>query len=338
MAQKVYYEPIRYEIGKDLSAERYHEILANLTAWIARTRRTKEPGLVAKQELDECMAGLKKDGTKWHGAWNTTLASRVRIRCRFDIDTLEGIESASDRTKKRKEKERERLERKRRAVKHDELIPEEVVQALEKNNKDLRSTAKYGDDPSIFLSTREQQNWNRYKEDYIRQFPEELGSIAAQAELDTLCDLHILNERHRMKLLKGQAVDPMERQSVVKQLDTLKTSLGIHPNQIAKRVKSKSDTTLSAAARRLEEFDNWRKIKARFWVEEMLQMFQMYNQPSADGLGFQLDDIGLYGLTKCRTCACAACGQRNAVGIKYEEIEAYLRQHGHIEPLDADTD
>lgn len=338
---KVYYEPTKYTVGPDgtISEERYQIIVAGLTDWFAKSRRTPEPGMTARQELDECLHGIKKDGSPWHGAWNATLAARVKIRCRYDIERMSGIETGSDLQKRKKERERLRLAEKRKQRRGDDLLTPELQAQMEKQNLDARKLAKYGDDPTVFLSTKEMENWNDYKASYVQQFPTELGSIAAQAELQTLCDLHILNDRHRLKLLEGKAVDPQERINVVKQLDTLKTSLGIHPNQLAKRVQSKVDTSIGAAAAKLEGMsDDWRKLKARFWLEEMLQFYQMYVEPSADGLSYQLDEVGLYGATKCRSCECAACGQRNAVGFKIDEIEDYLVKKGVLKPLlDADA-
>lgn len=331
---KVYRDPIKYELGKDLTSEKYHEILAALTGFFATSRKTKEPAILAKQEIELCLQGVKKDGTPWFGAATSTLASRIKIMCRFDIETMKSLESASDKQKAKKDKEKKRLAAKRARALHDDNIPDEIRSEIEKNNDMLRKEAKYGDDPMLFLSSRELDTWNRIKEGYLKQYPAELGSIAAQAELDTLCDLHILNERHRFKLLKGQAVDPGERKSVVEQLDKLKSSIGIHPTQLARRVKAKGDTTIAAAAQQITKLDDWMKLRLRFFAEEMMQLWQMYQHLSADGTTYQLDEVAFYSATRCRTCVCSGCGQRNAVGFSIDEIEKWLADRGVIREVE----
>lgn len=327
MAQKAFYDPIKYAVGPDISEERYNALVLKMVDWYAESRNTEEPALLVQQELRNCLLGLKKDGNPWHSAWNMTLAARIKVMCRFDIKAMAPLRSASQ--KQKTKKAREKVRKVERAAKGDPLIPPEVL-ALIDPSENARKAAKYGDDPTLMLSTKEHDTWRELKASYTSQFPEELGSISSQAELDTLCDLHILNERHRLKLLKGTQVDPKERESVVNQLDKLKTSLGIHPNQLAKRVKSKGDATIAAAATRMAQLEDYRKLRARFFIEEMLQLFQMYQQLSADGLSYQLDEVGLYGVTKCRTCACAKCGTRNFVGIAIEEVEAWLLAKGVI--------
>ena len=325
MAQKVYYEPIVYKIGPDISTERYNALVLKMVDWYTESRQTEEPALLVQQDLERCMLGKKKNGTPWHSAWNMTLAGRIKVMCRYDMKAMAPLRTASQKAKTKKTREKVRL--KERAEAGDPLIPSEVQKLIDPV-ADARKAAKYGDDPTLMLTTQEFDNWTALKESYSKQFPEELGSISSQAELNTLCDLHILNERHRLKLLKGTTVDPKDRESVVNQLDKLKTSLGIHPNQLAKRVKTKSDTTIAAAALRMAQLEDYRKLRARFFIEEMLQLFQMYQTLSADGLSYQLDEVGLYGVTKCRTCVCSKCGVRNFVGITIDEIEEWLVKKG----------
>lgn len=321
-APRVYAEPLQYKVGKDISAERWQEIILAVADWFAQVRNTKEPVVAAKRALQECLDGKTKTGAKWFAMATATLEARIRIKCRYDIERMAPLATADEIKKSRMSALQERKRKKREQEKIDPFIAED-------RRKELADSATYGDDPLVSLTSAEHANWQALKDAYIRQFPEELGTIAAQGELDSLCDLHILNERHRLRLLAGHHVDPKVAAHVVDQLDKLKTTLGIHPNQIAKRVKSRSDTTLGSAAARLETGD-WRKIRQRFFAEELIQLLQMYHTPTADGTGYQLDDIGLFGVTRCRTCECAKCHTRNFVGMSIDEIEAYLLKQGHI--------
>lgn len=334
--QKRYSEPLKYEVGKDITGEQYTEALEKIAIWFEQTRPDEqEPLAAARRAFQECLDGVTKEGKPWFSAALSTLTARVKVKCRFDLDTMLPLYNASDERRKRKQRQKELDRKKREAERIDPFIPETLRKEQEALVTDKRRKPKYGDDANLLLSSEELRKWRGYKEAYLRAFPVELGSIAAQAELDTLCDLHILNERHRLKLLHGEPVHPKDRESVVTQLDKLKNSLGIHPNQLSKRVKDKADTTIGAAVARLEAMGDWRDLRARFFAEEMILSYQRYMELKADGSGYQLDKVGLFGETKCATCSCAKCGQRNFVGLKIEDVEAWLVKQGWLTPVDS---
>jgi len=326
MAQRVFVDPRKYAVGIDIPEQTYQDALLRIADWFAESRKTKEPALLAKQLFQCCLDGVTRDGKPWFAAATASLAARVRSMCRFDIEKMEPLRNASEKTRKKKDKERVRKERKRKDALQDPLIPDEV-------RADLRKSAKYGDNPHVFLSTEEEKNWRAMYDAYQQQFPE-LRTVNAEAELKSLCDLHTLSDRYRLKLLQGQVVSIEERAAVGDELQKIKKALGIHPDQLAKRSKTREDTSIGSAAARLDALNNWRELRARFWVEELLQIFQMYQSVTADGTGYQLDEIGLYGMTKCRTCACAKCGHRNYAGMSIEEIEQWLIQKGVLKPVE----
>jgi hypothetical protein len=202
--------------------------------------------------------------------------------------------------------------------------------------KENAKAARYGDNPHVFLSSEEQRAWTTLHDAYVGQFPE-LATINASAELNLLCDLHILSDRYRMMLLKGDVVDPAKVAQSVENLAGLKRGLGVHPDQLAKRTKSKADASIGAAAARLASMPNYRELRLKYWAEELLTLYQMFSSPRADGSGFQIDEVGLYGLTRSRPCSCPRCGQRVFAGLSIDEIEAYLIEKGHLIPLDVEV-
>ena len=323
--RKRYVTPIAYAVGTDMPQAQYDEVLLKLVDWFAESRQTKEPLAAARQALKECLDGVTADGKPWFAASNASLLSRIRMKCRFDIGAMEPIRKGQEKWKLRKEKEKERQQRKRAKAQEDDLIPDELRDGLKKS-------AKYGDDPHVFLSSAEERRWRELKTEYVRQFPE-LDTVNASAELAILLDLHILAERQRMNVLQGKKVDPEQRAALAKELQEVKKALGIHPDQLAKRAKDKEGLTIGAAVARLEQMPDWRRLRQRFWAEELLQFFKMYMTPKADGQGYHLDEVGLFGLTKCYTCACAKCGQRNMRGLLVEEVETWLVKEGHLTPL-----
>lgn len=325
-AAPAFHQPIVYRLGEDISHEDYNDIVQGVADYFAKSRKTTEPVAVARQAIQECLDGITKSGTPWLAAARSTLAARIRSKCRFDIETMQPLTQAKPAVNKRKKEERARARARRDENKRQHIMAE-AKQELEHQR-----------DPTTAMLSDERERWASLRRSYLKQFPEELGTVAAQAELEALCDLHIVTDRYRALLLSNKHVDYKAQESVASQFHKIKTNLGIHPAQLAKRVKEKTDTTIGAAAAKLEGLGtDWRDIRARFWIEEMIQMFQMYHMPSADGLGYQLDEIGLFGLTKCRTCACAKCGMRNFVGISEPEILDYLVEKGHMESVDPES-
>lgn len=320
--------PLVYEVGRDLTLTEYEDIVQQLTEWFTVSRKTTEPGLLARQALEECRKGLTSKGETWKRMTEADLATRIRAKCLYDIEqrrglgaTLEQLKDAKDRAKRKKVAKGWDPKRKR-----DAFIAPEVENILGPD------AVKYGDSPHVLLSSKEEQEWHRLYQGYLKQFPE-LRSINASSELKIIVDLQILADRYRMRVLSGKAVEVENLTKLTKELADLKKALGIHPDQIAKRVKPKTEATIGAAAAKLEAMGDYREIRARFFLEELLQLYQMYNSPRADGLGFQLDAPGFFGQTRCRTCECAGCGKRNAAGFDVAEIEAYLIAQGALEIL-----
>jgi hypothetical protein len=234
------------------------------------------------------------------------------------------------------QKKAEEKKRKQRAQAQagDPLLPDLV-------RKELKGTAAYGDNPTMLLTQAEHRAWIELRESYLKQFPE-LDNVASRTELEMLCDLQMQQERQRLKLLRatpdfnaGTLLD------LSKAVVELKKALGIHPDQLAKRVDPDRQGSIAEAIKKLSPggVDRARELRDRFFLEEMLQLWKMYHTPSPNpnSGGYQLDDIRLFAHTKCRTCACSRCGQRNFVGIDIEEIEEYLEHHDVI-TVDSEED
>jgi hypothetical protein len=149
-----------------------------------------------------------------------------------------------------------------------------------------------------------------------------------------LVDLHVVHERNRLKLIKGERVDPVAMASNTKLMTDLKKAMGIHPEQLIKRTAGDSKATIADAAGKFDAMPP--ALRDQMWLEELLLLFQQYHTPSPreDGDGYQLDDIGLFGQTRCRTCACSKCGQKNFVGINIDEVTDYLAKKGTLEELE----
>lgn len=320
--------PIVYEVGVDLTLTEYEDLVQQLTEWFRVSRNATDPEALARRMLDECRKGIKADGTAWAKMKDADLNTRIRAKCLYDPVQRKGLGVTREQLKARKE----RAKRKKAAGtwdpkrKRDPLIPAETEEILGPK------AAQYGDQPHLLLSGKEEVEWHRLYQGYLKQFPE-LRSINASSELKIVVDLQILADRYRHRVLAGKSVDVENLTKITKELADLKKALGIHPDQIAKRVKPKTEATIGEAVAKLEAMGDYREIRARFLLEELLQIYQMYHSPRADGLGYQLDEAGFFGQTRCRTCECSGCGKRNAVGFSVEEIEAYLLEQGALEAL-----
>lgn len=304
--------PIVYKVGRDLTLTEYEDIVRQLTQWFGISRVTKEPEKVARQKLDECCQGITGSGKVWSKMREADLATRIRAKCLYDIVEKKGVGATLEQLKEAKQHAKRK----------------KAVGATKKTDSDEIGGAGTG----VPLTSTEEKEWNRIYNGYLRQFPE-LRSISASGELKIVVDLQILADRFRAKIMGGKPLEIEGLTKITKELSDLKKALGIHADQLSKRTKPKTESTIGAAVLKLEAMGDYRDIRSRFQLEELLQLWQMYNSPSADGLGYQLDDVGFFGQTRCRTCECAGCGKRNAMGFDVEEIQAYLLKTGALEPL-----
>jgi hypothetical protein len=320
-------KPLVYVVGEDISAEQYQEAIEKIGDWFAMSRKTKEPVAKAKYSLDCCLKGVvPSDGkSPWFAMATASLASRVRSACRFDIETMTPLVTANEKLRQKKAKERERAKARKEMEATDPNLPDEY-------RKKVAGEAVYGDDPLVFFTSVELERRKRLQDAYLRDFPQ-LRSVASEAKLSMLLDLTLLLDRIRFRQAKDQKgkTEEFQIQALTKQIVELEKALNIHPDQLAKQQKEKEGGTIGEAVRRLDEA-NPLELRERWLAEELLVLFQMYHTPSprTNTGGYQIDEVGLFGATRCRTCACAKCGTRNFAGLSIDEIEAWLFEKGHL--------
>lgn len=322
--------PREYEVGVDITTEQYNELIQRMGDWFREYMPdAREPVALAQRYLDACLKGLTPStGKTWFSMANSTLAARVRSSCRYDIEKMEPIRKGTEKYKLKHEKERQAKARKKLEQQDDPNIPDEI-------REQLRKSAVYGDNPHVHLSSAEHDKWKELYEGYLKEFPS-LNSINARQELTTLCDLHIHLERERLKLLKAEKKDPHSPEimsKVAKQISELKSALGIHPDQLDKKIRQKTTMDIGTAAAKLQSGENWREIRLKYFAEELLQALQMTMTLRADGSGYQLDDPGFFALTRCRKVACPDCGTEIVGGFRIQEAIDWLVEKGHLEPL-----
>lgn len=327
---------IVYTIGEDISEEKYREAIEKMADWLAQTRKSvKEPVVRAKQLMDACLQGRKpSDGGPWESAATVSLATRVRMAARFDIETMKGLETASERTKAKKAKEKARLDRRRAEKQKDLGYPEEY---REKSPVEL----SYGDDPRAFFTTAERANYTRKQEALLKQFPQ-LDNVAQESKVAMYITLQILFERMQFRALaagaKKDEIVSTERamEDLTKRIVDLEKAMGIDPVTLHKTQDKKEGGTIGDAIRRFESMGDWREVRLKYWVEEMLLIYTMFmsSSPRTDMGSYQLDEVGLYGLTKTRVVECPHCGNTNWSGLKIEEIEQWLIDHGYLVPVE----
>lgn len=325
--------PRIYEVGVDVSAEHYQEAIQKIADWFAQSRNTKEPVASAKFYLDCCLKGVKpSDGkTPWDSMATSTLAARVRSACRFDLEAMAPLVTPNEKLQQKKAREREKAKVKKATAKVDDNYPAEY-------RKKLAGEAVYGDDPLVFFTSKELEKRETLRAAYLNDFPQ-LRSVASQSKLDMLLDLTLLMERLRFRQAKdekGKATE-FQMQSMTKQIVELEKALNIHPDQLAKQQKDKEGGTIGEAVRRLEEA-NPIELREKWFAEELLVLYQMYHQPSPrqNMDGYQLDDVGLFGLTRCRTCSCSHCGTKNYAGLNIGEVEGWLAKKGFLTEVEND--
>jgi hypothetical protein len=321
-------DPIEYHIGVDVTQERYNTLIVEVGEWFRmRAPNKPEPMRRAKRYIDACLKGRKPTdrNVPWASMATATLANRIRVACRWDMDKMKPLFNKREQKRVKLQAREERAAEMVRDNASDPFVPESVRVLA-------RQQTTYGDDPRAFLNPKEHQNWTKYKASYLEQFPH-LRSVNSEAELDLLCDLLVVNERLRLKMLSNEKVENTDFKSVVDNINQLKKLLGIHPDQLAKRVAETQEGSFTQLVARVQAMPEFRELREQHWVEELIMLFQMYHQPSMrpDMDGYQLDDVGLLGMTGCRTCACSGCGQRNFAGLQIDEVQAYLEKKGVLE-------
>jgi hypothetical protein len=330
--------PRVYEVGTDISVEHHAILLAKLTDFLAQTRNTKAPSLLAKQIVDACLKGVKpSDGkTPWFSAANTKFAVRIKQACNFDMSSPNPDDWAAGKSKSferrvKRDREAERGERKARKAMEDPLLPDEVRAGLKKQ-------VNYGDNVLLLLSHEEEKRWWELFNDFQNEHPH-LKLPSAEAELGLLCSLLVAQSRFQLQLLSGKKeIDEIKFGKIVEQIPKIKSSLNIHPDQINRRKEKAKAQSIGDAVAKFEGMEDWREIRLKYWAQEIIQSIQMFNQPRADGNGYQLDETGFWGLHRCGTCECSKCGQRNVRGLNYDEVERYAIGKGLIEEDEDTTD
>lgn len=338
MATKAVLRPsiIKYSVPEDLSQEHYDRLIQAVGDWFSRIRKTQEPVALAKRNIDCCLAGVKpSDGQPWEQAATMSLAKRVRIACRYDMELWKPLIAGDEKRRLKKIADRQTARAKRAAAKQDANYPEAY------RTETPADVASYGDDPLVFFTYAELQDRTQMREAYLQQFPQ-LNNVAALPKLEQLLDLVLLQKRLRFrnaKQDKNTKVTERQMADMIRQVVELEKALGIDPQTLAKTQRDKEGGDVGEMIRRFEGLGDWRKLRERWFAEELLLLFKAYHTPSprTNTGGFQLDEVALYGLTKTRLVTCPHCGHKNWAGLKIEEIEAWLVEHEYLVPAGAAT-
>lgn len=328
--------PIVYVVGDDISVEQYNELIQKVGDWFSEIRNTKEPVKLAKQTLDACLKGVKPtDPTKnWDAAATVSLVTRVRMACRFDMEKMEPLKAADEHTKDRKAKAKAREVAKRVEAKIDTNYPPEHSLAAGMD-------PTYGDDPAVFFTSKELATRAIRSDAMLKEFPQ-LDNAAQRPKLDMLLDLQLLFERLRFRNAladkdskKATKATEREMQEYTKQIIDLEKSMGIDPISVSKMQKEKEGGTIGDAVRRFEEMGNYTDVRLTLFAEELLLAYAMFHQasPRDDMGGYQLDEVGLFAMTKCRVITCPQCHIKLFAGFTVEEIETYLVKHGYLKEV-----
>lgn len=316
-----------YKVGEDLTQEEHDKIVASLAEWFVEYRPNKDPVKTALYTVECCLKGvkLKNNHVPWPRMEQASLASRIKAAASYDILTWQPIRPGDGEplTVKRREKQRLLDKGARRKIADDPGYPKQYKDAAE---------AEYGDNPLTFFTPAEIKRREKLEAAYLRDFPQ-LDSVASRAKLNMLLDLNLLMDRLRFRAAKEERIKDIEYQlqQITKQVVDLEKALNIHPDQLAKQQREKEGGTIGDAVRRFDEA-NPVELRERWFAEELLMLFQMYHTPSPrqNMGGYQLDEVGLFGMTRCRTCACGHCGERNYAGLKISEIEEWLVGKGYL--------
>ena len=120
---------VEYEIGVDLTTERWNELVLRIGDWYTEWRPDlKEPNVHARQVLDACLKGVKpSEPTQvWNGAQTASFATRVRMACRFDIEKMAPIRNANEQNRIKKSRDVEKKKKALAAKMDDPRVPDSI--------------------------------------------------------------------------------------------------------------------------------------------------------------------------------------------------------------------
>jgi hypothetical protein len=293
------------EKGGDFTYEEMEQMILDMAKWWARPESGKkyaDPLQMARLKMRECLLGLKQDGTSWNDA-PQDFRKRVKVKCNYDIKAKKGVPV------------------KLKKVKLDPIAQQGASQV-----NGMRPLA---------TKINVEETRAKYVADIMDVFPE-LDNAAHRPNVESLADIYAQRRVISAELELG--VGATARGNLLEQLKTIETmadsmmnKLGIHPNQIRKKVAEDDNSSVADLVAQISEDEEFRAREKQWALQLALQLWWMSNHHNYAKDGPNIHDWEVWHMTRSRpirfTCKC----KRETLlveGFEPHELRDYLLKEG----------
>lgn len=242
-------------------------------------RNYDDPVAMARQKIQECLLGTTEDGSPWKSV-PRKFEDRVRAKCGFDIETMKGIPS--------------------RRVKNP--LAERAL------DKKAQEAARELDDSNPVVSQFDADGFRaKMESDLLATFPE-LDNPAHLPNVRSLTMYYA--EREKIDRQLGAGVSDSKRLTLLQSLrsieemaDTTMKRLGVHPDQIRKKISDKGASTVADLAALVEGEalkDEYSKREKIWALQLALQLWWMSQHRNGAGNGPNVHDFEIWHMTRSR--------------------------------------
>jgi hypothetical protein len=306
----------QYRVGTDKNADftplEMENLILRLTAWFRSPecdRQFDDPEGEAKEVIRQCLLAEKKDGTPWRNC-PQEFSKRVKVKAMYDLETHKGIAVSS--------------------VKHPDAQRKLNAQAQEeaKDLLDMRVGA---------LNFSAEEFRAREERNIFVRFPE-LDNPVHKAHVRRLSLLYAQQEMLDIELSKNLTGKKLELtlgslKAVEDMADKTMKLLGIHPDQLHKRLEGQRQGGLGELVASIEDDAAFPKRTKMWALQEAYQLWWMTQHPNGRGDGPQLEPWELWHLTRTKEiqfkCKCG-CEYTLIAGWEPDELKEYLLRNGMV--------
>ena len=301
------------EEGADFTRDWIEQIIYRIALWFkdpACDRNYDDPVAMARQKIQECLLGTTEDGSPWRNV-PREFNARVRAKCGFDVETMTGIPS--------------------RRVKNP--LAERAL------DKKAQEAAKDLDGANPFVDSFDDVGFRAQMEkDLLTTFPE-LDNPAHLPNVRSLTMYYAEREKIDRQLAAG--VSDAKRGTLLESLkkiedmaDSTMKRLGVHPDQIRKKISDKGASSVADLAALVESEsikDDFKKREKVWALQLALQLWWASEHRNGTGNGPNLHDFEIWHMTRSRpvkfTCR---HGETYTVieGFEPHELREFLIKEG----------
>lgn len=295
--------------GADFSREEIETLIYRIALWYQSPesdRKYDDPVVVAREKIQECLLGTTESGDPWRNC-PADFNKRVRAKCAYDIEKGQGIRSAP----KRKDGGRDLNKKAQKAARElDDTNPVAVVFAQE----EFRS---------------------KLEKDILEAFPE-LDNAAHLPTVRSLTLYHaqreVIDRELQLGVRANKRSDLLESLKTIEQMaDVAMKRLGIHPDQIRKKISDKGKSTVADLVALIGDDPEFRKREKTWALQFALQCWWMSEHHNGRRTGPQLHDFEIWHMTRSRPMrfTCRHGEEYTLVeGFTPDELKAYLEREG----------